>query len=197
MKSFKNLFKSDFYDEISKIDILREPETLKKQYTDEYERLTATYIKYYLPALFIVEDKISMASSLESRTPLCDNELVDFALSIPLSKKLSGYQLKHIPKAAMKGKLPDFLYRYPKRGFPTPLKIWFKNELREYIRDFIMDNLCYVPMFNSLEVERIISSFQGARIPTPFDEINVHRIWVILNLLIYFKFQKERYRNSH
>lgn len=195
LKSIKNLLRPDFYDNLIKsTNIFKEPESLKSTCNDEYKQLILTYLRYYLPSLFIVEDKISMAFSLESRTPLCDNEMLDFALSIPLSMKLAQYELKHIPRTAMRGKLPDFIYKLPKRGFPTPLRHWFKGELKEYIKDFILDNITFINMFNRKEVEKIILKHQKSRITTPFDEITAHKIWVILNLIIYFKNQKQRYK---
>jgi asparagine synthase (glutamine-hydrolysing) len=137
-----------------------------------------------------------MAFSLESRTPLCDNEMLDFALSIPLSVKLADYELKHIPRTAMRGKLPDFIYKLPKRGFPTPLRHWFKKELKGYIRNFIFDNITFVDMFDREEVRKIILRYQNSKIPNPFDEITAHKIWIILNLIIYFKNQRQRYKTK-
>ena len=93
----------------------------------------------------------------------------------------------------MKGRLPDFIYNLPKRGFPTPLRYWFKKELKDYIRDFIFDNLSFVPMFKKEEVKRIVYNYQNRKLPTPVDEISAHKIWIILNLIIYFKNQKTRY----
>jgi asparagine synthase (glutamine-hydrolysing) len=195
LKSLKHLLSSDFYNNLIRhSNIFKEPESLKEDCNDEYERLTLTYLKYYLPSLFIVEDKISMAFSLESRTPLCDNEMLDFALSVPLSVKLSGYELKHVPRWAMRGKLPDFIYNLPKRGFPTPLRLWFKRELKEYIKNYIFDNIDAVNVLKRDEVERILTSYQNSKISTPFDEINAHKIWIVLNLIIYFKNQRQRYK---
>lgn len=176
-------------------DIFQELNNLKVDCGDEYQRLTLTYLKYFLPALFVVEDKISMAFSLESRTPLCDNEMLDFALSIPLSVKLSGHELKHIPKTAMRGRLPKDLYALPKRGFPTPLSHWFKKELKQYIKSFILDNHSYIDMFNINSVEKLISRFQSTKIKTPLDNITTYKIWILLNLIVYFKNQRQRYKN--
>jgi asparagine synthase (glutamine-hydrolysing) len=175
-------------------DALQELNALKFKCSDEYERLTLTYLKYYLPALFTVEDKISMAFSLESRTPLCDNEMLDFALSIPLAVKLTNQELKHIPRTAMRKKLPDFIFKLPKRGFPTPLRLWFKKDLKGFIREYILENLGYLDMFNSKMVKKIISSCTDSRINTPLDEIMAHKVWILLNLMIYFKNQDKRYR---
>ena len=194
-KAFKSFLKADFYQSlIRNTNIFKELDSIKRDTNDEYQQLTLTYLKLYLPSLFVVEDKIGMAFSLESRTPLCDNEMLNLALSLPLQVKLLGYELKHIPKTAMKGKLPDSIYKLPKRGFPTPLKLWFRKELKHFIKDFIFDNICYAEMLDRGAIEKIIYEYQNRKIRTPFDEINAHKIWVILNLVIYFKFQKSRYK---
>lgn len=197
LRSFKDLLQEDLYqDMIQNTDIYQEPEKLKQECGgSDYNRLTLTYLKYYLPSLFLVEDKISMAFSLESRTPLCDNEMLDLGMSLPLSLKLTDYELKHIPRQAMRGKLPDLVYRLPKKGFPTPLGKWFKNELSAYVSDFIFSNLSEVGIFNEKEVRRLVGKHQRSRLPYPFDEISAHKIWVIINLIHYTKNQKARYKN--
>ena len=195
-KSLEKLLMPDFlYSLKQDTDVFQELNRLKVNCQDEYKRLTLTYLKYFLPALFIVEDKISMAFSMESRTPLCDNEMLDFALSIPLSVKMSGYELKHIPRTAMRERLPKNIYKLPKRGFPTPLSYWFKKELRQYIKSFILDNYHYIDMFKINNVEKLISRFQNANLKTPLDEIAAYKIWILLNLVVYFKNQHQRYKN--
>lgn len=174
-------------------DPYHELEELKNNIPDDYQRLVLTYLRHYLPALFVIEDKISMAHSLESRTPLCDNELLDFALKIPLGKKLEGFELKHIPRTAMKDKIPSFIYNLPKRGFPTPLRQWFKADLKNYMRDFILDNISAVPFMSKNEVEKIISSHCGQRFNTPFSEISAHKVWMLINVVGYLKNQLHRY----
>jgi asparagine synthase (glutamine-hydrolysing) len=120
--------------------------------------------------------------------------MLDFALGIPLSDKLRGYELKHIPRKAMKGKLPDFIYNLPKRGFPTPLHRWFKKELKDYVKSFILDAISRIDMIRREAVERMISDYQRSIFELPHDEIRAHKIWILLNLVIYFKNQKNRYQ---
>ena len=60
-------------------------------------------LKYFLPSLLHVEDRMSMAFGLESRVPFLDNELVDLSMSIPSKEKFDGhnlkeYSLKHLNK---------------------------------------------------------------------------------------------------
>jgi asparagine synthase (glutamine-hydrolysing) len=194
LKSLEHFLKPDFYSELRKnSDIFSELRSLRSSCNNEYEELTLSYLKNYLPSLFTIEDKLSMAFSLESRTPLCDNEMVDFALSIPLSAKLRGYELKHIPRRAMKEKLPRFIYRLPKKGFPTPLRHWFKKELKDYIRSFVCDNITAIPMFNRKAVEKMLEEYQRSETSSLFDEITAHKIWIIFNLIHYFTNQNRRY----
>ena len=51
-------------------------------------------------------------------------------------------------------------------------------------------------MFRRPAVERMIASYQDAFIATPYDEIRAHRLWMLLNLIVYFKNQKSRYRRN-
>ncbi len=198
LNSLGSVLKSDFHGELmERTRILEEPEKLRAHSSTPYEQLFLTYLKFYLPALFVVEDKISMAFSLESRTPLCDNEMLDLALRIPLSEKLRGYELKHIPRRAMRGKLPEFVYSLPKRGFPTPLRIWFRKETKDHLRGFILDNVSELTaFFRRPVVERMIRDYQESLFSTPYDEIKAHRLWILLNLVVYFKNQKIRYRRD-
>lgn len=94
----------------------------------------------------------------------------------------------------MRNKLPDFVFNLPKRGFPTPLGLWFKKDLKVFIKEYILDNLVYLDMFNAQTVEKIIFSCIDSRINTPLDEIKAHKVWILLNLIVYFKNQKRRYR---
>lgn len=162
---------------------------------DPYRSLMKVYLRTYLPGLFVVEDKISMAHSLESRTPLCDNELVDAALSIPLTLKLHDDVLKAIPKKAMQGVLPEILYRQPKRGFPTPLSHWLRADLKEWMKERLLDissplNALFRPRF----LERVVNDYLGScwRHIRPLDEIQTHRLWALLSLEAWLRQTRDR-----
>lgn len=170
-------------------------ENLLGNKTDPYHRLTLTYLRAYLPGLFVVEDKISMAHSLESRTPLCDNELVELALSWPLSIKLHQGTLKAIPKTAMKDRLPQALYRQPKRGFPTPLASWLRGDLAGWTRERLLgpdsrlERLFQADFLKQL-VEDFLGSWRG--LVRPLDEIPTHRMWALLSLEAWLRLSEDR-----
>jgi asparagine synthase (glutamine-hydrolysing) len=172
-----------------------ELQRLVDEVDDPYHRLTLVYLRAYLPGLFVVEDKISMAHALESRTPLCDNEMVDLALSLPLSLKLQSGRLKAIPKAAMRDRLPEILHHMPKRGFPTPLSSWLRHELREWLQHRLLRPDCslhrlFRPEFLRGFVGDYLSSWR--RNARPLDEIQTHRIWVLLSLEAWLRISEER-----
>ena len=189
----RKILNADIAEIFSQIDPAEELTAIRRSSRSPYEELTRIYLLCYLPSLFMVEDKISMAFTLESRTPLCDNDLVDFALQLPLEDKLSGLELKHVPRQAMKGLLPENLFGLPKKGFPTPLRFWFNRELKTFVREYIADHLDQCPLFNKKEICALIDDILSFKAPYPFDEIRAHRIWELLCLIEHARIQKNRY----
>lgn len=95
--------------------------------------------KTLLPALLQIEDRVSMAVSLESRVPLLDRRIVDLVTSMPPPLKFQGGHTKHILKKAVRGLLPNsILNRKDKMGFPVPLTKWMQGGC---VRDFVCDTL--------------------------------------------------------
>lgn len=152
---------------------------------DTVRRLTRVFMKSYLPGLFTVEDKISMAHSLESRTPLCDNAMVDLSLRVPFELKLHGGELKAIPRAAMRSRLPEILYGMPKRGFPTPLRPWFRSDLSDFVRSRL--SVRDTPL-HSIFTPNAVRGILDRQAHSPLrrlgavDELFTHRVWQMLCL---------------
>ncbi|MGH9659776.1 MAG: asparagine synthase (glutamine-hydrolyzing) [Bryobacteraceae bacterium] len=83
--------------------------------------------KTYLVQLLMKQDRMSMATSIESRVPFLDHPLVEFSTRVPDSLKLRGATGKYILKRAAEDLLPrNILYR-TKMGFPTPLRAWLRT----------------------------------------------------------------------
>jgi asparagine synthase (glutamine-hydrolysing) len=92
--------------------------------------------KWYLPALLQVEDRTSMAFSLESRAPLLDYRVLEHAASVPSSLKMRGLEMKHVLRSAVADLLPaDILARTDKMGMPTPIDLWFRGPLKDWVRE--------------------------------------------------------------
>ncbi|MEX2299995.1 MAG: asparagine synthase (glutamine-hydrolyzing) [Bryobacterales bacterium] len=92
---------------------------------------------YMQDQLLMLQDKMSMAVSLEARVPFLDYRLVELAATIPASKKLAGGTLKTILKKIAEKYVPrDCIYR-PKKGFAAPVEAWLKGPLREQVHDLL------------------------------------------------------------
>lgn len=93
-----------------------------------------------LAALLHVEDRVAMAHGLESRVPLLDLPLAEFAASTPADLKIRDGVTKHVLRRAMRDRLPAaILERGDKMGFPVPLSEWLSRPGR--VRDFVGDLL--------------------------------------------------------
>lgn len=101
-----------------------------------FDSMTHFDFKCLLPALLQVEDRMSMAHGLESRVPLLDHSIVEFAATVPADIKFKGGQMKHFIKSVFDADLPpELLQRRDKMGFPVPLKEWFSGELHDFVQD--------------------------------------------------------------
>ena len=108
--------------------------------------------KTFLHGLLVVEDKLSMAHSLETRVPFLDNDLVDFAQKIPVKFKIKNLNKviemdeneinkinktndgKIILRKCMSKYIPENIHKAVKQGFSSPDKNWFKGESIEFVK---------------------------------------------------------------
>ena len=113
-------------------------------------------------AFLIVEDKLSMANSLETRVPFLDNDLVDFAMAVPLKYKLNNISPEKIidendlgnktdkyisqtndGKIILRKSLKKFIPRSytegKKQGFSAPDASWFKGESIDFVKDVLLN----------------------------------------------------------
>jgi len=93
----------------------------------------------YLPDdLMVKVDVASMAHGLETRSPLLDHVLLEWAARIPAQVKMAGGTTKALFKAAMAPYLPREILHRRKMGFGVPLDRWFRGELREMAYDTLL-----------------------------------------------------------
>lgn len=100
---------------------------------DPWDVVMHTDVTTYLPGLLAIEDKLSMAHSLETRVPLLDNELVDYLLEIDWPLLSDGETGKIVFREAVRPLVPDEIYRKPKMGFGPPDASWYRGVLRPWI----------------------------------------------------------------
>jgi len=118
-------------------------------------------IKTFLPGLFLVGDKLSMAHGLEERFPFMDNALVEFAQKVPVSHKLGNLENmkrldenefgdkrkayieyddgKNVLRKAMSGIMPQQIINRKKQGFSAPDESWYRGENAEYMKELLLN----------------------------------------------------------
>lgn len=113
-------------------------ENFNREDTRSYiNKMTAFDLKTFLASLLQVEDRMSMAASVESRVPLLSTRIVEFVMSLPPAFKFAGGETKSILRRAMQDDLPKAAaQRKDKMGFPVPLNEWLQAGI---VREFVMD----------------------------------------------------------
>jgi asparagine synthase (glutamine-hydrolysing) len=93
-----------------------------------------------LPALLHVEDRVTMAHSLESRVPLLDRRILELAAVLPTRLAFGDGEPKRLLRRAARGLAPDCaVARRDKMGFPVPLHLWARGPLRDWLRERLAD----------------------------------------------------------
>ena len=111
---------------------------------DPLQQMFAVYQKSWLVEdLLMKADKMSMATSLELRTPFLDYRLVSWANRQPNHVKVArvganAYSTKYVLRRFCHGRLPRIILERPKRGFPVPAYRWLQQGLAPWARDLIL-----------------------------------------------------------
>jgi asparagine synthase (glutamine-hydrolysing) len=148
------------------------------------DRLLYADIKTYLVELLMKQDQMSMATSIESRVPFLDHELVEFATGMPDVWKLRGWTTKRVLRAAMKELLPASILNRPKMGFPVPFSGWMRGSGRwaGAVRDVLLDRRTRERgILDARAVDQLLQDH--ARGATEGGD----RIWTLLNLELWYR----------
>lgn len=114
-------------------------ELLTRSDADELlDQILYTDLKTYLHELLMKQDQMSMSASLESRVPFLDHHLVEFVCSLPLEFKLKGFATKRILRMALGDTIPREIVTRGKKGFPTPIKEWFRGEFHGQMQGLLL-----------------------------------------------------------
>ncbi len=130
----------------------------------------------YLPDdLLVKADIASMANSLELRSPMLDHEVVSLGLSLPANCKVRRRRGKAILRDAFGRLLPEGVFTRRKRGFGAPIHDWLRNELRETLRETLLDGpLVSRDWLARVPLERMIDDHLAGKAD------HRHRLWALL-----------------
>ncbi len=144
---------------------------------------TLTNLVTYLPCdLMTKVDIASMAHGLECRQPFLDYRVVELAAQMPLRLKLHGGRGKWVLRQAFADLLPGPIRRRRKMGFGVPLDYWFRNELKDYTRQVLLDpQTLGRGYFRPEAVRRLLDEHQQGH----FD--HSARLWALLVLELWHR----------
>lgn len=138
--------------------------------TDPLQQVLSVYQKGWLVEdLLMKADKMSMATSVELRTPFLDYRLVEWANRQPNHVKikrtgLRSYETKSVLRRFCARRLPRDILTRPKRGFPVPVNGWLQNGLGNWAREILTgSNSRMVPAFSQETInDLLLRSEQGS-----------------------------------
>jgi asparagine synthase (glutamine-hydrolysing) len=134
--------------------------------------------------MLVKVDLMSMANSVEVRSPFLDHHVVEFAFSLPSSYKINKAGRKTIVKDAFRSLLPPEIYNRGKRGFEIPMLKWFREELHTYIFDdllnekFVKEQGLFNPEFISCMKKQLYSTAPGHI---------VEQLWILIVFQHWYK----------
>jgi asparagine synthase (glutamine-hydrolysing) len=119
---------------------------------------------------------------LESRSPLIDYKVVEYAASIPAEMKLKGRNLKYILKKVAERYLPKELIHRKKQGFGFPLGIWMRTDLKKFIKHlFAQSRFVETGIFSHKYINRIIEEHIAGKRDHNF------RLWILINMELWYR----------
>jgi len=144
--------------------------------TDPLNRQLYVDIKSYLVDDILVKvDRMSMATSLETRVPFLDHRFVEFTATIPSRLKLQGKSTKYLLKKAMQGILPPEILNRGKEGFSIPIKNWLKTDLKSLMLEVLEpQKIKREGFFNANYVEQLKKEHLSGK------KNHSHRLWSMM-----------------
>jgi len=173
----QQLFRNEVFERLSDYEPFHlEAEELRHGNGHWLSRLQALDLKRYLPLDILTKvDRMSMAHSIETRVPLLDHKLVEFAATIPPELRLRNGTTKYIFKRALRGILPDEIIDRPKHGFGIPLGRWFRGQLGNYVRELLLSETSRRRgIFNTAYIEHLVQRLDHGR------ELDFH-LWTLIS----------------
>jgi asparagine synthase (glutamine-hydrolysing) len=129
------------------------------------DRTLAVDLPTYLAGdLLVKADRMTMAHSLEGRSPFLDYELMEWAARLPVSMKIRGRTGKYLLRKAFAAELPPRIQQRGKQGFGIPVGAWFRGPLRAWARDLLLsDDSPLQTWFNPSALSSLLDEHQAGR----------------------------------
>ena len=150
---------------------------------DQLNRLLYVDLKTWLVNDILVKmDRMAMASSLEVRSPLLDQKVIEFAAGLPPDLKLHRGTSKYLLKRHAERRVPASSIHRPKMGFSIPLAAWLRGGLREMAEDLVLsDRARGRGYFEAGSVRAMWTRHQAGR------QDHSHQLWALMMLELWHR----------
>jgi asparagine synthase (glutamine-hydrolysing) len=136
---------------------------------------------YLLDDLLPKMDRMTMAHSLEARSPMLDRALVEYVAGLPDRLKRRGGRGKIVLKKAVSDLLPREILTRPKHGFGVPLGDWFRGELRPRVESLLLDRPRLARWLRVDAVRQLFAEHLAGR------SDRGHQLWTLLTLELWLR----------
>ena len=183
----RNFYDDELIDILKYKDYLKNKDILKdtfKEYENESElnKKQAVDIRYWLADnILLIVDKMTMAFSIESRTPFTDIEVFKLASTLPKEYKIRNKMTKSSLRDAAKKDIPNDSYKKKKLGFPVPVREWIKEEdfYNEIKKTYNLDIVG--ELFNKDAIIKMLDDHKKGV------QDNYRKIWAIYSFLKWYE----------
>lgn len=150
---------------------------------DPIDRALYVDVKTYMVDDILVKvDRMSMAVSLETREPLLDHRLLEFAATVPSSLKLRGNTRKYLLRRVLAPRVPASILERGKQGFEPPTGEWLRGPLAEMAHELLMDGrLRDRGIFEERAISRLWNEHRTNR------RDHRERLWTLVMLELWFR----------
>lgn len=179
--SKEELYKNDFKSQLrNQGNVFKK--ILENKNFDEIDKVFYLDFNSYIPDDINVKvDIASMANALEVRTPMLDYEFVSLVSQIPWELKTSAREGKKIFKRMLAKYLPRNILDRKKHGFSVPITHWFRNELKDYMRNTILDeNGLVLRIMKKEKVAKLINNHLRGN-------DNARKLWTLMVLNLWHR----------
>ena len=129
----------------------------------------------------MLTDRMTMAHSLEARSPFLDHSLVEFMASFPSNFKIRNGELKYVLRQVAADYLPEKIVHREKQGFMFPIAYWFQNDLYDFIKGILLEShFVKEGLFRKDYIADLIESHRNNKVD------NHVRLWMLLNLQLWY-----------
>ncbi|MGK7911436.1 MAG: asparagine synthase (glutamine-hydrolyzing) [Synechococcus sp.] len=125
-------------------------------------------------------DRVTMAASIEARTPFLDHHLAAFVSQLPDDYRVRNRTTKWVLRESMKRLLPESILNRPKVGFRVPVNVWFQGPMKDYLYDHLTGaNSLTADYYHPAELNKLLDEHVSGR------KNHEKLLWTLLNLEVW------------